>query len=259
MKNLFLLCAVVPFGVWAQDGSLWGDETKVSVGLGLGATPEYVGAQDFRLAALPHVRVSRGIFFADVRQGVGVQYRNAHGFAVRSSVAYDAGRDEKRGLLRPGSARLQGMGKVEGSAVWNVALAQEVMPGISVHGEGNVHLGGQKNRGHDFRVGVEGKVLENPRDTVKVHAQVHGGDGDFNQTYFGVTAAQAAGSGFRPHRMRGGVYGVSAGASWERKWDDHWTVGANVRVLQLTGDAADSPIVGRKTQAAVMTTVRYDF
>lgn len=254
-----LLIAALPFLAHAQQGTLWGDETRIGVGVAAGFTPEYVGSKDYRFTAVPNLNISRGIFFADLRRGVGVQYRNDRGFAARTSIAYDPGRGVKRQLLRPGSRRLEGMGKIDASAVWNITLALEITPWLGINGEANIHLGGQEDRGNDFRIGMESKVFGNGRDTIKLDANAHIGDGDYNQTYFGVSPAQAVASGYRFHSPGSGVYGVSAGIGWERQLDANWAIGANARLMQLTGDVAKSPIVERKTSATVLATVRYSF
>ncbi|MDO5091201.1 MAG: MipA/OmpV family protein [Cardiobacteriaceae bacterium] len=258
-KFAFYILILLPGAAAAETPSLWGDKTKVTLGASAGIAPEYMGADDMRAVLVPQVNVSRGIFFADSRRGIGVQYRNDNGFAARTAIAYEPGRSEKAGVLRPGSKDLRGMGEIDASALWNIALAQDVTPWLTVNGEANIHLGGQKHRGHDFRIGVEGKVLANERDTLKVNANLHGGNSDYQQTWFGVSPAQAARSAFPAFKAGKGIHAVSAGAAWERQLDAHWTLGANVQWTQITGDAKDSPLVREKSGVTALGTVKYAF
>lgn len=69
-----------------------------------------------------------------------------------------------------------------------------------------------------------------------------GGD-EFTSEYFGVTAAQSAGSGLAQYEADGGItsYGLTlvAGLALDRKW----SLVGTLSYSRLTGDAANAPLV----------------
>ncbi len=74
---------------------------------------------------------------------------------------------------------------------------------------------------------------------------------DYMETYFGVSAADAARSGLNQYDAEGGMkdYGIDLGLNWN--FASSWALRGLVRVSQLVGDADDgSPVVdeGSETQ-----------
>lgn len=256
-KKLPLILLVLAAGAYAEDdgeNSGW----HTSIGMKADVAPRYLGADDYRVAVEPEFSFSDGTFFLDNR-GVGAQYQNDSGFNIAGSIGYDRGRGEKNSSWRPGSKKLKGMGKVKSSALANVSLSQEVTPWLAVNGEVNLPFAGQKKRGQDYRLGVSSSLAMGDSDQLTLGANVHGGSGNFNRTYFGVSPQQSANSGYREHKTKAGIYAYSASAGWEHQFDENWSTGANVGVTRLTGKAGDSPIVKKKTAATGVATVRYDF
>lgn len=65
---------------------------------------------------------------------------------------------------------------------------------------------------------------------------------DTMQAFFGVTAAQAAASGYAPYRPQAGVRDLRANVALPYQVMPRWSMTAAVSVDTLVGDARDSPL-----------------
>ncbi len=73
--------------------------------------------------------------------------------------------------------------------------------------------------------------------------RLFGGDDDYTATYFGVTADEAAASGFDTFVPSGGVLSRGVKAQVNYAFNDLWGVEGTVSYAEFLNDAADSPIV----------------
>ncbi|MEM9786133.1 MAG: MipA/OmpV family protein [Pseudomonadota bacterium] len=99
--------------------------------------------------------------------------------------------------------------------------------------------------GHESLVAeVGGDLFYRPTEDLTLSAgpRVLWGSDDFAQTYFGVSDAESAASGFDAFDAEAGL--VSAGVEAEAKYqfNDTWGVTGKMRYDRLRDDAADSPI-----------------
>ncbi|MFE8646418.1 MipA/OmpV family protein [Sphingomonas sp. NCPPB 2930] len=242
-----------------DSSSVFGDETNVTLGLGVTAGPRYMGSKESMARPVPVINISRGIFFADSMRGVGAEYASTSGFYISTALNYDFGRAEKNSDWRPGSSKLRGMGDVKGAATANLFVAQQIAPWLSVNADAAVRLADAQERGNRYRLGVTGTVLQRQQDVVTVGANVHAGDQRYNQAYFGVTQAQAARTAFSAYKAESGVYGYSLTADWKHDFDKHWSMYLAVSVMDLGGKAKKSPLVMEKTGVTAMAAVGYKF
>ena len=83
------------------------------------------------------------------------------------------------------------------------------------------------------------------------------GSSKYMQTYYGVSDAQSAASGFARHDAGAGIYAWSMDLDWNHKLTARWSVLAAAGVTQLTGEAGDNPIVQRKTSPTGSLQVTY--
>ena len=101
--------------------------------------------------------------------------------------------------------------------------------------------------GHEAFVGELGAdVFLRPSDRLTLRAGPRAlfGDSDYAQTYFGVTAAEAAapGSTFAAFNAGGGLLSAGAELGAEYRINDNWGIDAAITYEQLRNDAAASPI-----------------
>ena len=96
---------------------------------------------------------------------------------------------------------------------------------------------------------------------MSVGPRVYLASDDYMDTYFGVTAAEAATSGLPAFDPDGGVKGVGVEAEARYALTRHWAIRGKAGYERLLGDAADSPIsrAGSRDQfnAALGLTYRF--
>ena len=228
-----------------------GDRSSTSLGLGVAYTPEYEGASDHRWRGLPILNVRRGRFFIGTTQGLGVDLSQSANVEFGPRVTYRGGRDEDD------ADRLRGLGDIDG--------------GLELGAFVRVKLGDWFVRG-DLRTGVgdtpDGLVADfgggrslrfGKSDSLILDASVGWADGEYNDTYFGVTRAQSIASGLPQYEAGAGIKRYGVGATWTHSFDGGWYSNLGVRVNRLTGDAADSPIVERESQVSGFAGIGYRF
>jgi MipA family protein len=79
------------------------------------------------------------------------------------------------------------------------------------------------------------------------------------QSYFGVSPAQAAASGYRADAPGAGLRDVRTGATLSYSFNPRTSVTLGLGTSTLLGDAADSPLVQKKTSATGLLFATYAF
>ena len=246
----------------AADGqtssSLLGDKTEVTVGAAAQVAPRYAGANRTRLQPVPVLVVQRGVLFLDTTRGVGVQFQTNWGLYGSQSMFYDLGRLQRDSDWRPGDRRLAGMGDVRRSLTTRSLLVQDLGHGLSASIEAEFALrdGARRNR---YRTGVEYEVLNAGRERMTLDVDALWGDRRYNQAYFGVTPAQAASSRFAAFKTGGGLYAGSVAATWEHRFDAHWTGSLELRGTHYVDNAAHSPVVERRNPVSAALAATYTY
>ncbi|MDO4904091.1 MAG: MipA/OmpV family protein [Lautropia sp.] len=242
-----------------QLPSLFGDKTEVTIGLGPVGMPRYPGAKESHVSVLPTLSVYRGIFFLDSLRGVGVEYLTDTGTYISAALGYDFGRTDRDSDWRPGSKRLAGMGEIEGSTIVSVLAAQQITSWLSVNGDADFRVGGQRGRGNRYRLGLEATLLDGERDEIRLGVNAHAGSRDYNRTWFGVSAAQSQRSRFAAFAPKSGMYAHSLTVDWIRDLDSHWSVLAGIDVMRFGDEAGRSPVVEKRTGVTGTLMINYTF
>lgn len=91
-------------------------------------------------------------------------------------------------------------------------------------------------------IGADGVYYPNDNWELRLGPRAVWGTNAFAETYFGVTASEAASSGLDQYQAAGGLLGAGFEASARYRFNELWGVEAAVRGDLLLNDAADSPI-----------------
>lgn len=248
---------------------------SLSAGLGAARTSEYEGAKKGVSGVVPDFSVSYKladwgkVTLGGKARGLSWTFIDTDDYSLGLVLQADAGRSDRKDgtLLRPGSKRLAGLGEIKGSVEWGVT--GHVLFGVPIYFVLSKGSGDGKATGSNFRIkGHGGTRLEVGLDvplpvsdavTLSVSPNLQWADTSYTQTYFGVTAAQAARSGFKPFSAKGGIksLGLNLGANYTL--DKQWSVNAGVSLSTLRGDAAKSPIVQQKNQTSLSASFLYSF
>lgn len=232
-----------------------------TLGAGVAVTSRYSGSDE--TMAVPLIAAdyqhSSG-FFASTMRGLG--YGGAtNGISYSASVGYRGPRyDQKkqRGGFSTGSDFLRGMGEVKGSATGNLSVGYAVLPWLDLQVRTEQPLT-QRENGATYSLGASAKLMNDATDTIGVSVGGTAGDSKYMQTYYGVSAAQAARTAFKAYTPKSGFKEIEAGVNWQHRFDSHWSVTGAVGAQTLVGDAAKSPLVRRKTTPVAAVYGSYTF
>jgi MipA family protein len=247
----------------------------VSVGLGLISAPEYEGASKRSTSVLPDLNLKYstrdfGSFaLGSKSRGLSWTFIDKEAYSVGIGLQGDGGRkDNKDGnALQPGSKRLLGMGEIKPS--FEITAFGHVVLGVPLILQVAKGFGDGKADAKDFSIKGPGGARvelssEIPIEITKsfglsISPGLSWADSKFTQTYFGVTAAQAARTGFKEFKAKGGIRSVNLGVGANYKFDSHWSANAFANYSQLQGDAGKSPLVQKKGQASLGLGAAYEF
>ena len=241
-----------------NEPSLFGTQTDVSFGLGVGFDQRYMGSRDFRAVVWPEFSVHRGVLFFDTMRGVGVEYQSEGGFYLGEAINYDLGRGIATSVFQPGSTNLSGMGKINGSVTNTLTIAQDLTKWLSVNAQIETALG-NSNRGDQFQLGFESILPLNDKDTLTLDLDAKFGDRQYNQTYFGVTPSQRASSGLSEFAPGRGLYAYLFSGTWKHSFDKNWSTQLIISGSYYTGKADNSPVVERKLGVTAFSSLNYAF
>ncbi|MEG5839324.1 MipA/OmpV family protein [Enterobacter mori] len=260
LKNIVpgIVLALLTTPVLAAEQS---EGNVLTLGGGVDVAPRYSGSDKSRVGAAQVVdyAMANGFFISTTR---GIGYGNNIGnLDYSAAVSYRTGRKDKdvsSDSISSGSDYLRGMGDIKGSAIVVPGLGYKVTDWLhlQLQAEGPVS---ERDNGEAAHFGISSQLYTSPNNAVTLALTSSWGSDKYMQTYYGVSAAQSAASGFARHDAGAGIYAYSLNLDWTHRLTSRWSVLAAAGVTQLTGDAADSPIVQRKTSPTGSLKVTYSF
>jgi MipA family protein len=225
---------------------------EVTVGGGAMYKPAFEGSDTMEISPVPFV--SARLFDRLTIDPTGLEldaYENGP-FTLGLLLGYDTGRDEDDG----DDDYLEGLGDV-GFGV-NVGARASVEYGpAEFYGTINKTIGGSD--GLLGKVGVELKQPLSERFVVGLDASVTVADENYMDAYFSVNANQASKSRFKEYDANAGFQRADLALTVTYLASENWVVRGKAGVGLLLGDAADSPIVQKKTQPEFGLFVGYRF
>lgn len=233
----------------------------LTLGAGVAIGPRYSGSDKNRagLGLAFDYAASNGFFIGSTR---GIGYGSQVGKMDYSiALSYREGRKDSNQssfMGRTGSDYLRGMGEVKGSATALLGLGYTATDWLRLGLKAEVPLS-QRDNGSALHFGASSPFYTSASDELTLGLTGSWGDRKYTQTYYGVTAVQSAASGFRQHRAKSGIYAYTLELGWKHKFDANWNLMASAGVMQLTGDAGDSPIVKRKTAPVGSVFITYSY
>jgi outer membrane protein len=250
-----------PSGPAAPSGAPDGPHGKWGLVAGAGAfvTPNYSGDDNYRVLALPFIRVSHGDkFWASVPEGANYKLYEKGPLTLSAKAGIAFPRDEDNGSLfgvsGGGSTELLGLGDLGASIELGGAASYDLGP-VSLSAGLRRGVGGHGAWVGDASLSFT-KVFKTPGPPIAMilTPNIKFGDADLTQSYYGITAEQSLTAGLPEFRTDGGIYsaGVNALTFIPTSRKSAFIIFGSVR--ELVGDAADSPLIrerGASTQAAI--------
>jgi len=211
------------------------DGVSVSIGLGAQVLPDYFGAATYRARPLGYGAL-HDIEFGDFQRDDPGPREDRTGFAFGGAVRVSHAR------LAEDNPELAGLSDVP----WS--LETGAVAGYStgtLRGFADLRYG---VIGHNSFVGeIGGDVILRPgaNTTITLGPRVQIGSDAYAETYFGVTATEAAASSFAAFAADGGILSAGLQLNLVHRFDDDWSIRGRLDLRDLQGSAADSPITAQ--------------
>jgi len=249
-----LTCSALSAAAGATDANPTDANVPWSAALGGGAWvhPRYPGSDSTYAQPLPYFDLHYGRLFLVAGDGLGAYLFRTHSAWAAASIA-----PELRQRRESDDARLRGLGDVRQTA------RAEFQAGYTAGcftAKGNVATD-IAHRGQGTIVELTLTAHRTIRDRLQVESGVAAqwANRVFNDTFYGITAAQSAASGlpeYSPGSGRGEMR-VFLGASFAV--DRHWLAVGRVAAVHLTHKASDSPIAERRNGGELQLFAAYRF
>ena len=212
------------------------------IGASILLNSEYLGSADEEIRALPYLsfdNVKGFTLFGTTLRYRALDIGTGQGLGKWSlragpSISYQGGRDSDE------SVNLGGFDDIGGSAPLGGFIRSTIGPvGLGVN-VGKDIIGGHDGLTADASIGT---FIPLGKLKIQPSASISWADNKHNDSFFSVTADQAATSGLTAYDAGSGIYGYSAGiVSWV-EIQDRYAVSLIANYRWFTGDAADSPIL----------------
>jgi MipA family protein len=214
---------------------------------------EYQGSNESRVRVLPGIDYQWGNgFFAGTLNGIGYNASSRSDLAYGIRITPDFGRRESRSTV------LRGLGNIEArpeiGAFFNISpMANVVLSSSLRYGSGNDRNGLLL----DLGAGWSTALTQNLRFGTNLAATW--ANTDYMKERFGISAAQAARSGYATYSPGSGVRDVRLGMSLVYRFNPQWSLTSFVNHSVLTGDSRRSPIVREQGTTSAAFVLGYSF
>jgi outer membrane scaffolding protein for murein synthesis (MipA/OmpV family) len=230
-----------------------------TVGAKLLVNPAYPGSDQYTVSGLPVIGLRRAssperYSAMDDTGGFGISLTNWMRVGVAFNLMDERSKEDDR--------KLKGLDKVD----WTVAAGGfvEIWPTEWLRARAELLKTFNGSDGFIANLGMDAVLPMTDRLSFAFGPRVSIADQSFMQTYYGVTAREAARSRVigRTFKPDGGIESAGVAASVTYKWDDHWATTVGGGWSRLVGDAARSPItkkIGSENQFWGGVKVSYSF
>ena len=215
-------------------------EWEVTLGAAVASRPSFGGSDRSIMRPLPFV---------------AVRWRDTISLGEGGLTVYPGCKDHSSGKIsESGDDRLKGLGTIRAVPGFRAFTSTR----LSLF---NFELSAVKflNHGVTGSLGLSAPLPLGRKLILMPHVRATWADGQYMQTYFGVTPVQVGASIFPRFNAGSGFKDVQAGASLIWRINNHWFAGTDVGVTRLLADAALSPISLRDTNVTVMGMAGYRF
>ncbi|MCS0496961.1 MipA/OmpV family protein [Ancylobacter sp. MQZ15Z-1] len=224
-------------------------EWKVILGGGAMIAPKYEGSNELDVQPIPFFAASFGEWVKVDPRAVSISLYELGNLRFSGQVGYDRGRKEDD------SDKLRGLGDIDVGAVVGGTVQFGTDP-FDFYASFSQIIGGsdgiEVTFGGDFAQTID-------RFRLSAGLSTTWADGDYMQTFFGVTPEQSARSGLPAYSIGAGFKRVDLDLAVTYAVSEHWVVRGQVGLGYLLGDVADSPIVQEEFQPSVTFAVGYRF
>jgi outer membrane protein len=236
------------------------DEDYTLLGLAVRTRPAYLGSLSQRTDLVPVVRYYGQPLFARTTQGIlegGLHWNLGSGLAAGLQLAYQEGRDSSESAFlreRNFTDDIDPSASVGFHVEWDARLGPAPV-GVMARYRQDI----DSDRGSLFDLRFNVGVYGAHRAIVALFAEATWGSSKANDTFYGITPAQSAASGFAAYQPGSGLREVAAGIQASYDLSRHWTLVGSVQQRWLQGDVARSPLADCRQNTYANAGVAYRF
>jgi len=228
---------------------------NVTIGAGVLVKPEYSGADSYDTMAIPVLSLSKELTRGNTVYLRGLQAGLDHAIDDQLTVGAVANYRFKRDSSD--SNRLRGMNDIDGAYEIGPKVRYQLSPQLGLEATALFDISGAYN-GYTARAGADYSMPLSEVTMLTFAGGLNYGSKDFNNTYYGVTSAQAI-AGRPAYNPGSGFTNVDASVGVRHSLTQHWSVQGNLGADYLMGDVSDSPLVDAELQPRLMLGVAYTF
>lgn len=231
MRKLFpaLVAAMTPFGAHAADGQ---PDLRFTLGAGIAAKPSYFGSDEISFGPTASFKFGyaslAGLEFGKLEDG------EARGVSLRGAFRFLPARSETE------FPQLSGLDDIDATVELGLGVAYST---ATYEVFANVRYGFMGHESFVATIGSDAILHPSDRVTLRAGPRMDIGSSGFNQTYFGVSPAEASASSFTEYDLGAGIYSVGVELEAEYEINETWSVAGGVGYDRLVGDAGRSPVV----------------
>lgn len=222
-----------------------------AVGLILSYEPEFSGSSTFKIKPNLAGFIRYGRFTVtggggfttkrqdDVERGLDTELLRRSNLRVNLALRYDPGRRESS------SDELAGMGSIRSTVRARLGVRWEPAPLWQLSLGTSADIFG-RGGGYTVSGGLSRTIPLGGSQRLILGTGVTGAGDRYLQTWYGVTAAQSATSGYPVYLPKEGLRDWSVGATWRTEINSDWAAFASTSATRLLGPAAGSPLVRQR-------------
>ena len=226
-----------------KEASDW----SFKIGAGAAYSPDYEGSDDYEVTPIPLFDITwRDTVSVGMMNGPGIKVKALQiegptpqdKLTVTTSLGYFMGRDADD------NDALKGLGDIDAGATGGVSLEYGIRQFVFETGVEH-DLSGDRD-GTTLNAALKYRTtLGSERTRLTVGPELTWASDDYMQSMFGITNVQAGNStrGYSAYDAGAGIKDVSLKAMVMHSFTENISLMSQVGYTQLTGDAADSPIV----------------
>lgn len=226
---------------------------SITLGAGVQSQPRYPGARTLAETPIPAVDIEyKNRWFAKQDMPLGMYFVNNANWSAGLALQYDM--TARRASDAP---RLNGLAtlpttpraKLFAAYTWSaLTVSTSAAQDIGGHGEG---LLADANAIVTLPLGSQWYLSAGPG--------LSWGDRSYQDSYFGITPAQSAASGLAVYAAHAGVSTDYLSLEGDYLMTRHWIASANLKLAQLQGSAAHSPVTQSRRQLTSTLTLSYTY
>jgi outer membrane protein len=222
-------------------------QDRVVLGAGVAATPVYQGSSDYRVLPIPVIDIKKNGFFANLRNGVGVEPIDNETLTVGASAVFVQGY-RKRDVP-------QGVDKLSNGAGVRLFTTVRMSGFVATVGGVKVVSGGSKGFVADGSVSYP--IRLSPKLALTPTLGATWADSQYNDRYFGLNAREAALSGLPQFTAGAGFKDLSGTLTASYRVTDQISLSATGGVTRLLGEVKGSALVEKTQQPFGILSLTY--